>query len=272
MNRITSVARISLGFLLVVVGTIILIPVLVLCLPWRATRVRLCNYWGKIVGRATAWLTLARLEIHHRERLNGSFPAIYITNHTSNLDPLLAMWLCPVGGCGVAKKEVGQIPFFGWMYRLSGHLLVDRGNRENAIAAMNSTAEVVRRYGLGMWLWPEGTRSRDGRLLPFKKGLAHLALATGLPIVPVVIHNAHRNWPKRTFRLYPVTVDVDVLEPIPTADWAAETLDAHLFEVWKRMANQLNDDQKPPPEVYAEAERKANLALGVSTADTMDAT
>ena len=154
---------------------LILIPLTVLCLPWRGVRVRIGNYYGKVVGSVIAWLARAKVVIHDRDRLDGSFPAIYVSNHASMLDIFLGMWLCPAGGCGIAKKEVGRVPFFGWLYFLTGHLLIDRANRESAIAGLRGVTEAVRKYNLGVWMWPEGTRSRDGRLLPFKKGLGHLA-------------------------------------------------------------------------------------------------
>ena len=84
--------------------------------------------------------------MRHRERLEASSPAIYITNHTATLDVLIAMWLCRVGGCGIAKKEIARIPFFGWAYWLSGHLLIDRGDREGAIAALAATAGGISRF------------------------------------------------------------------------------------------------------------------------------
>lgn len=224
---------------------IVFFPICFLLLPWRGLRVRLANVYGKMVGRTGVWLIGARPLIHDRERLNGSFPAIYVSNHASNLDIALGMWLCPIGGCGVAKKEVARVPFFGWLYWLSGHLLVDRENRDNAIAALKSVADAVHRENLGIWIWPEGTRSRDGRLLPFKKGMGHLALATRLPIVPVVIHDAHKAWTKHGFQTRAMDVHIEVLPPIPTTDWTAERLDAHIESVRQVIIDKLGPDQKP---------------------------
>lgn len=245
MQTASFFLRIGSWFVLVAVLSALWFPVCLTLLPWRGARVRMGNLYGKIVGRTGVWLIGARPVIHNRERLNDSFPAIYISNHASNLDIVLGMWMCPIGGCGVAKKEVARIPFFGWLYMLSGHLLVDRQNRDNAIAALREVAEAVHKYRLGIWIWPEGTRSKDGRLLPFKKGLGHLALATGLPIVPVVIHNAHKAWVKHSFKTNSMDVHIDVLPPLSTADWTLEGLDAHLEAVRQVMIDQLGDEQKP---------------------------
>ena len=92
---------------------------------------------------------------------------------------------------------------------------------------------------MSIWIWPEGTRSLDGKLIPFKKGFVHLALATGLPIVPVVLHGAHKVWPAKTMEFYPGEVRVEVLDSIKTDNWSKENLDKHVEEVRGIMAKAL---------------------------------
>ncbi len=245
VDRILSPLRLAGGFVFLATSSAALIPVALVLLPWRTARIKFCNYYGKVAGRTLMAFAGITPVVRNKERIGKAYPAIYVSNHTSVNDMFFATYLCPVGGCGVAKKEVGNVPFFGWLYRLSGHLLIDRGNRENAIAGLKATAELVKKHNLSIWMWPEGTRSRDGRLLPLKKGLGHLALATGLPIVPIVLHNAHKNWPKNEFTLRPSTIEVDVLDPIRTDHWTLETLEENLAEVHRAFADALGDDQKP---------------------------
>jgi 1-acyl-sn-glycerol-3-phosphate acyltransferase len=88
-------------------------------------------------------------------------------------------------------------------------------------------------------------RSDDGRLRSFKRGFAHIALATRLPIVPVVVTNAHRCWPKGRAITRPARIGVQVLEPIPTVDWTLENLDRHVADVHARFIAALPDNQKP---------------------------
>ena len=85
------------------------------------------------------------------QKLKTSGPAIYVTNHTSALDIFISMAICPYGGCGIGKNEVVRIPFFGWAYWLSGHLLIDRGNREKAVASMNKLSKFVNDKKLSIW-------------------------------------------------------------------------------------------------------------------------
>ena len=244
LGFISTWVRIVAGFVLVSSGAIAYLLLSLLLLPWRPLRIRIGNLYGKFFGPLVVRILGVRTRVRHRERLGGSHPAIYVTNHTSALDVLIAMWLCPMGGCGIAKKEIARIPFFGWAYRLSGHLLIDRGDREGAIAALAATAELVHRHRLSIWIWPEGTRSRDGRVLAFRKGFVHLALATGLPVVPVVLHGAHERVPDRSFTLIPGEFEVDVLEPIDTRNWKPETVDDHVEQVHAIVSRALRPAQR----------------------------
>lgn len=228
---IATWARIAVAFTLICAGAIVYLTLSALLLPWRTLRIRIGNVYGKTVGRLAVRILGTRVRVRNGERLADATPAIYLTNHTSTLDVLIGMWLCPMGGCGIAKKEVARIPFFGWAYLLSGHLLIDRGNRQGAIEALSETADLVRRNGLSIWIWPEGTRSRDGRLLPFKKGFVHMAIATGLPVVPVVLHGAHDRVPSRSFTVRPGAVEVDVLPAIDTRGWKPESVEEHVESV-----------------------------------------
>ena len=142
VDRILSPLRLAGGFVFLAGSSAVLIPVALALLPWRTARIKFCNYYGKVAGRALMAFGGITPVIRNKERIGAAYPAIYVSNHTSVNDMFFATYLCPVGGCGVAKKEVGNIPFFGWLYRLSGHLLIDRGDRQSAIAGLKATAEL----------------------------------------------------------------------------------------------------------------------------------
>jgi 1-acyl-sn-glycerol-3-phosphate acyltransferase len=216
-------------------------------LPWRKLRIQGGNAYGKVVGRSVQRLMGIVPEIHHFERRDASRPAIYLMNHTATIDMWVGMWLCPWSGCGMAKKEIVRVPIFGQAYWLSGHLLLDRGNRDKAIASMNKVQTLVEKHQLSMWIWPEGTRSRSGRLKRFKKGFVHAALATGLPIVPCVAHNAHLYWPGGGFKVRPGRLQMEILPPIPTTHWSADRVDEHIDEVMAAFASVLSESQHQDP-------------------------
>ena len=245
MDRVLGPARIAIGLVIMALGVAVFIVAALLLLPWRRLRIRLGNVFGKTICRTMVWLSGCPLTLRGTEHLDPSRPAIYVSNHTSVLDIFIGSWLAPWGTVGIAKKEIVWYPFFGQLYLLSGHLRLDRGKRDRAVASLGSLSDLVCRHGLSIFMWPEGTRSRDGRLLPLKKGIAHLALQTGLPIVPIVVAGAHRAWEKRTLRVRAVPIDVTVLPAMSTAHWTAEDIDKNLAELHARFAEALPEEQRP---------------------------
>lgn len=243
--RLSSLAKLAVGSAALVASGVVQGSLLVAMLPNRRARIRACNYYGKVMGRFYMHLAGCPLSIAGEEHLDPNRPAIYVSNHSSVLDIFLAIWLSPVGTVGIAKKEVARIPVFGQIYFLSGHLLIDRGDSDRAVARLKELASYVRANRLSIFLWPEGTRSRSGRLLPFKKGVAHLAIQAGLPVVPIVVEGAHHCWTKETLTIRPVPVAVRVLPPVDTSAWTVDGIDAALGELHRCFADNLPDDQKP---------------------------
>jgi 1-acyl-sn-glycerol-3-phosphate acyltransferase len=240
-----SFVRLSVGVVYMAIATLVHALIL-LALFWsRNLRIRSCNYWGFVTGRFCMWISGSTLTVVGAEHLDGSRPAIYISNHTSALDIFMGIWQAPVGSVGVAKKEVVYYPFFGQLYWLSGHLRLDRGNHERAMASMRELADIVRAFGLSIWMWPEGTRSRDGRLLPFKKGMVHTAIETGLPVVPVVVSGAHKAWEKGTSRIRGVPITMTVLPAISTAGWRDRPAQEVVDELEALFCAHLPADQHP---------------------------
>ena len=239
IGPISFTLRFTIGFVWLGFWSLLCMCLMILALPFRSLRVRIGNFCGKIIGPVVSRLVGAKIVNPDSKKLNTSAPAIFVTNHSSALDVFIGMALCPYGGCGVGKKEVLRIPFFGQAYWLAGHLLIDRGNNAKAIASMAKLSDFVKSKDLSIWIWPEGTRSMDGKLIPFKKGFVHLALETGLPVVPVMLHGAHEVWPAKTMQFYPGNVEIEVLDPIKTDKWSKATVDDHVEHVKSIMAEAL---------------------------------
>jgi 1-acyl-sn-glycerol-3-phosphate acyltransferase len=154
------------------------------------------------------WLAGARVETALRAPLPRG-PAIYASNHESALDIWVVLTVVPRGVRFVAKQELFRIPVFGWYMRLGGHVPVDRRNHADAVASLRRAGEIVR-AGTSLIVFPEGTRSRDDAVHPFKKGPFVLALEAGVPVVPVAISGSGRVTPKAIVSVHPGPIRIAV--------------------------------------------------------------
>jgi 1-acyl-sn-glycerol-3-phosphate acyltransferase len=166
-------------------------------IPWTFLTGRIDALYRSAMWIAHSGLRIAgiRWKVIGYDKLDLSRHYIFMSNHVSNLDPPLLIPLLPHRVTVLVKKELFRIPIFGKAMRMGDFVPVDRRNREAAIASIREAEETVRR-GLHMVVFPEGTRSRDGRLLPFKKGPFYLAIETGVPIVPITIVGTETLQPK----------------------------------------------------------------------------
>jgi 1-acyl-sn-glycerol-3-phosphate acyltransferase len=186
------------------------VAVLVLLVPrWGNLLVHAGRLWSKALLAAAG----ARVTYHGREHAHAHTPCVFIANHQSIVDIWVMLGLVPSNTRFVAKQELFRIPIFGWALATTGCIPVNRANRAEAIRSLGVAAERIR-AGRSVVLYPEGTRSRDGSLQPFKKGAFHLALAAGVPVVPVAITGSFGVVPPRTLRVRPGRVDVWIDPPV----------------------------------------------------------
>lgn len=245
MSAVETWARLLLGLSWVGICSVLFVFVLFLFLPSRPMRIRVGNVYGSIAGGGACWLTGSRFVIKGEEHADPKRPTLYLCNHASILDVFLGIWMSRDGTCGVAKKEIVYYPFLGQFFWLAGHLTIDRSNNAKAVDALQKLVDFVLKNRLSIYIWPEGTRGKDGRLQPFKRGAFHMALASKLPIVPIVLRGTHRAWPNRSFRLNRTTVEAEFLPPIETAHWTRENLDQHIQEIHDVYKRALPEDQQP---------------------------
>ncbi len=241
----TSVARLAFGGILMSLGVVLFIPLLLLALPSRPLRVRISNVYGSIFGRAMFWCSGSTVHTTGHAEALARPPAIWAMNHCSLLDIPLGIWFSPSGTCGVGKRQVILYPFFGLLYVLAGHVRIDRGVSKRAIASLQRMAKFINDNRLSIFIWPEGTRSRDGRLQEVRKGIVHLAIQTGLPIQPMVTMGTQRAWPKGPPRVTPTDVHIVFPEPIDTTGWSADRIEEHLAAIEDAFIRNLSEDQQP---------------------------
>ncbi|KAF8649687.1 hypothetical protein HU200_064228 [Digitaria exilis] len=238
-----AAARVVLCFLAMTVTTAVWAVVLLLLLPWPSERIRQSNIYGHFTGRMLLWILGNPIKVEGLEHLKTR--GIFVCNHASPMDIFLVMWLAPTGTVGIAKKEIIWYPLFGQLYALANHLRIDRSNSAAAIASMKKVARKVVNNNLSLILFPEGTRSRDGRLLPFKKGFVHAALQTRLPIIPIVVTGTHLAWRINSVRVRPAPLTIKILPPVSTDGWEESRINEYVEKVRSLYVDNLPDSYKP---------------------------
>ncbi|MCI0354286.1 MAG: 1-acyl-sn-glycerol-3-phosphate acyltransferase [Acidobacteria bacterium] len=178
---------------------------------------RICM-WAAFTGVRLAGI---QVTVEGLDRLERGRNYIFMSNHVSNVDPpILAPLIPPPRTSVLVKKEVFRIPLLSRAMRMGSLVPVDRSKRDAAVESLNAAVEVLR-SGISMMVFPEGTRSPDGRLLPFKKGPFYLAIETGVPVVPVTILGTYEIMPKGSFSLRSGTATVIFHAPVEPAAFAS---------------------------------------------------
>ena len=186
----------------------------------------LTRFWPETV------LTLSgvKLNVTGAEHLTAQRPAVFLFNHRNNFDVFMVAALVKDNWTGVAKKELEANPLFGPLGKLMDAAFIDREDPAAAVAALRPLEEAAAK-GLSILIAPEGTRLDTQEVGPFKKGAFRIAMATGLPIVPVVIRNSDSVAGRNASRLNPGTVDIAVLPPVSVADWTTEDLAERIEQI-----------------------------------------
>jgi len=193
--------------------------------------VHLSRLFHWIVRSLLGW----RITVEDRPRVTESAPAILMASHRSNLDIVVYGGLYPKRTVVIGKKEIAKIPVFGWFFRATGNILLDRKDLASAIASIAAAAKRVREKRVSVWVFPEGHRNGSPTLLPFKKGSFHLAIAAQVPIVPIVCGPLDDVLDGHRLLVFPGTIRIRVLPPIPTEGLGEEDLEELIATVRGRM-------------------------------------
>jgi 1-acyl-sn-glycerol-3-phosphate acyltransferase len=177
---------------------------------------------GPLYARAMAWFCAIPLTLRGWDRMpevirEGRQPVIFMSNHESQMDPPVLIAALPLPAVYIAKQELKYLPFIGWAAWAAGVIFIDRRDRERALRSIHAAALQIR-GGKSVVIFPEGTRSRTGELLPFKKGGFALALDAGVPIIPIATVGGFQVLPRGTLRFRPGRYLVLVGEPVNPAD------------------------------------------------------
>jgi 1-acyl-sn-glycerol-3-phosphate acyltransferase len=203
----------------------------------------LLRRFGRALPRAWAkgclWLMGVRVEVAGGERLASRRSCLVVYNHASTLDTFLLWALMPDRGLPIIKREMLRYPVLGLGMLVLDVIALDRSDPAAARASMAEAAQRMAAEPLAVFLAPEGRRSRDGGLRPFKPGMCHLAAQAGCPIVPLVIHGAFERLPTGRWYAEPGVVRVEVLEPIATDGFHPDAARADAAAVRERFVAAL---------------------------------
>ncbi len=223
---VAEVVRTGLAIGSIVPSFLLGVPAAILDGTWRRAINIATGTWGE-VGTALAGVDV---QVVGEEHLWSHRPAVFIFNHQSGVDMLLIAKLLRRDIVAVAKQELRRNPIFGPAFALAGTVFIDRFDRDKAIEALQPAVDALRQ-GLSLVIAPEGTRSPTPRLGKFKKGAFHMAMAAGVPIVPIIFRNALDALPKHGIVVRGTVIEAVVHAPIQTGHWTLDNLEDQIEAV-----------------------------------------
>jgi 1-acyl-sn-glycerol-3-phosphate acyltransferase len=204
--------------LLTLIKLILLVPVTLFFSVWALVAIpfdrsgayfRLSPWvWSKFIF----WFFKMKVTVSGYEYLDPQKPYVFVSNHASMFD-IPTVFVALRGNVNIVfKKELTYVPIWGWALRYGHFIMLDRTNPREAVASIDRAAQSIR-SGNSVILFPEGTRTLDGKLQPFKRGAFSLALKAGVPVVPIIINGAFKIMPKGSLRIQPATISVVIEKP-----------------------------------------------------------
>ena len=196
-------------------------------------------------ARTLSWVGLKllgiRVEITGQEHL-AHRPAILVANHQSNYDVMLVGTVYPRRTVVIGKKELLKTPLFGLFFAATGNILIDRADHKQAVAGLDKAVDTLRKRRTSIWVFPEGQRSRGQGLGPFKKGAFHMAIAAGVPVIPIVCSSTDRVINARAKLAPGGVLKIHILPPVSTegltpadAEALKDKVHALVRDEWERL-------------------------------------
>ena len=178
--------------------------------------------WARIV----IWLAAARVTVHGLGNIPPTEESyIVVMNHQSNMDIPVLVHSLPLQLRFIGKVELKKVPIFGNALIRAGHFLIDRSNHQKAMNGIRKSGEALKERAVSVVFAPEGTRSSDGKLLPFKKGAFVMAIETGIQILPVTINGSKQSLAKGSLWTRSAEVTVTIHQPVPTGSYSYDDRD-----------------------------------------------
>lgn len=177
----------------------------------------------KIWAPGILWICGVKLDVSGLRIFDASKPLIFVSNHQSYMDIPCLFKAIRSNLYFTAKSQLKRLPFVGWYMALTGMIFIDRSNKQRAIASIDKAGDLIRN-GKNVIIFPEGRRSLNGAVGPFKRGAFHLALRSNASVIPIAISGTGNVWFKKRFRLNPGPVSVKIGEPISASGYTEQTI------------------------------------------------
>ncbi|HSB06366.1 MAG TPA: lysophospholipid acyltransferase family protein [Thermodesulfobacteriota bacterium] len=197
---------------------------------------RLGHRFARLWGKTALLVNGVRIEVEGLEYVHEESPYIFMSNHQGSYDIFAFLGYLPFQFKWLAKKELFSIPVIGWAMTAAGYISIDREGTRETVKAMNKAAQKIRE-GMSVVIFPEGTRSADGSIQPFKKGGFTLAIKSKVPIVPMAIAGSREIMPKDKLTLNPGEIRVRIGQPIETEHCSMKDRTPLMEEVSKAISS-----------------------------------
>ena len=219
----------------------------ILAIGWLDRHKNVTGQLSKMWAQWVIWSTGIQYDVRGVDNLEPEKQYIFMCNHESALDILLGVACIPYKIVFLAKKELFKIPVFGWAMHAAGMIKIDRQNPEGAKQSVDDAVNTLIHSSFSTLIYPEGTRSETGNLLPFKKGGFILAIRSHLPIVPITIIGAGDVLSKGSFTINQGKIKIIISKPIPTRDLEVnnkeELIESCRNTIMKNLSGTLKPEQ-----------------------------
>lgn len=224
----------------IVVSTIGLSTLAFVTFPFSRTG-NIVHHYARWWAKIQLLVSGVRVKVKGLEYLAKKAPFIYMANHQSAYDIFALLSCLPVQFRWIAKKELFAIPVLGWAMRAANYISIDRSGRKKALESIERAANKIK-GGVSVVIFPEGTRSRDGSIQPFKRGGFTLALKSGVPIIPIAIKGSSDVMPRDSLRVRPGEIHITIDRAIDTAPYSLRERDALMERVRGTLERNLSAD------------------------------
>ncbi len=207
------IRTIFVWFCIVVAGAIIG-SLCILCYPLNPSG-RLNHHLARLWAKVALWANGVKVKVVGLEQIPGQGPYVFMSNHQGSYDIFALLGHLPFQFKWLAKREIFSIPILGWAMKATGYISIDRQGNRDTVKAMKRAAEKIHQ-GMSVVIFPEGSRSPDGLIQPFKKGGFTLAIKSQVPIVPIAISGSREIIQKGSMRVYPGSISIRIDRPVET--------------------------------------------------------